>query len=191
MKKILKYLTPGIRSQEKIMASMKDRYSTKYFQFDPEAPGTLKKFYKENPVLLLIAHQLVAAKEQSLDQKYEKHLINLRDHDFGWVEEGRDLAQQKVSKLREALSKSYTLAEFIANYRKLIKDSKAQREQTKGFIRDMAENYKSSIENIVEGQREVAYDPNFRESETEPTVKERMEEFERKLRILLANFRNK
>ena len=170
---------------------MKSRYSTKYFQFDPEAPGAMKKFYKENPVLLLIAHQLVAGKEEKLDQHYEKRLVDMRDHDFEWVEQGKELVLQKVSRFREALSKSYTFSDFIANYRKVLKDTKEQREQTKGLIRDLADNYKSSIENIVEGQREVAYDPNFRESEAEPTVKEKMEEFERKLRVLLANFRNK
>ena len=184
-------MTPGWSSKKKITDAMKKRYNTKYYQFDPENPGTLKSFYKENQVLLLIAHQLVASKEGALDQQYEKRLINLKDYDLGWLEQGQDLVQKKISKFREALSKSYTFTDFISNYRKLLKDTKTQREQTKGFIKDIAENYKSSIENIVEGQREVAYDPNFRESETEPTVKQKMEEFETKLRILLANFRNK
>ena len=176
--------------RNRIEAALSERYNTRFSKFDPENQDSMKRFRKPNIFTAFIAHRLFKARSEEMDKEFERKMIHMRDTGE-WAEKSKQLVESRFEKLKEIASQSYSLEDFVRNYKKYKAETREKREKMKGTIRYYADLYNRSIENIVEGQREVTSDPGFREEEDGLTVKEKMDEFERKLRVIISNFRVK
>lgn len=162
--------------------------------FVPESKSALKNGLL-TPVLLQIIHQREMDK---LDKKFDKAIEARVKKDFGLnlkgasagvetkiksaevirvlLEENSDI-KEKMKGVYMAMRKKEKEAEMALGSSEFQKKKKELGEEVIEFL----QLYHSSLQNVVEGQREVLANEDF-EFEDGTTVRDRMKQFEKKLK---------
>lgn len=156
------------------------------------------------PLLALSTYWMRTA-EKKLDKQFEKELDRLCRPELHLDLEGAQLQGEKsirvglglASRITHRLMKATAWQRLLGTefYKRLDEEVRNQRSeintgQVKSKIVEFIGIYNKSIENIVEGQREVTFNPEFKLDDGE-TVKEKLDKFETTAKRLMKNLRFK
>lgn len=156
------------------------------------------------PMLALSTYWMRSA-ERSLDVQFEHELDRLCRPELNFnIDEIQKKSEESykagvgvISMLVYRVLKTIGWRRILKTdfYRRLDKEVKSQRSrieisQVRSKFVEFIGIYNKSIENIVEGQREVTFDTNFKMEDGE-TVKEKLDRFEVTAKRLIKNMRFK